>query len=58
MRYWLPALAGCICLLLASLVSSLVTFVLVMVALGFFLDAATSLFAAAGGTGNMTDHRQ
>ena len=58
MRYWLPLAAAAICLVVASRVSTLIAFVLVMAAFGFVLDVSTKLFANSGKTGGLGNHRQ
>jgi uncharacterized membrane protein len=58
-RYWIPALAAVVCLVVASVVASpLIGFVLVIAALGFVLDASTKWFETARKAGGLGDHRQ
>jgi hypothetical protein len=57
-RYWLPSLAAVICLIVASMASPLIGFVLVIAALGFVLDATTKWFETARKAGGLGDHRQ
>ena len=58
MRYWLPLVAAAVCLIAASMASTIVGFVLVFVAFGFVLDVGTKLFENTGKTGGIGDHRQ
>ena len=58
MRYGLPLFAAAICLIVASMVSTIVGFVLVIAAFGFVLDAGTKLFENTAKTGGLGDHRQ
>ena len=58
MRYWLPALAAVVCLVVASMVPAVIGFVLLIAAFGFVLDVSTKLFENAGKTGGLGDHRQ
>ena len=58
MRYWLPLVAAAVCLIIASMASTIVGFVLVFVAFGFALDVGTKLFENTGKTGGLGDHRQ
>jgi hypothetical protein len=57
-RYWLPLAAAAVCLIVASMVSPIVGFVLVIAAFGFVIDVSTKLFENAGKTGGLGDHRQ
>lgn len=57
-RYWLPLVAGCICLVVALFVGPVAAWILFMVAFGLILDGVTALWERAGGTGNMTTYRQ
>jgi hypothetical protein len=57
-RYWLPLVAAAICLIVGSMASPIVGFVLVIAAFGFVLDFSTKLFENAGKTGGLGDHRQ
>jgi hypothetical protein len=57
-RYWLPTVAALACLVAATLLPTLVSFVLIIVAFGFILDVSTKLFENAGKTGGLGDHRQ
>lgn len=57
-RYWLPLLAGLLCLIAASWTSPIVTYVLVIASFALLFDGATALFARAGGTGGMREYKQ
>jgi hypothetical protein len=57
-RYWLPLVAAAVCLIVASMASTIVGFVLVIAAFGFVLDVGTKLFENVGKTGGLGDHRQ
>ena len=58
MRYWLPLVAALGCLDVASKVSAIVGFVLIVVAFGLVIEVSTKLFENAGKTGGLHDHRQ
>jgi hypothetical protein len=58
MRFWLPLVAAGACLIASQLVSAQVGWVLIIAAFGLGLDGATAMFARAGGTGSLWDHRQ
>ena len=58
MRYWLPLLAALVCLYVATKVSPIVGFVLIVLAFGLVLEVSTKLFEQAGKTGSIHDHRQ
>jgi hypothetical protein len=57
-RYWLPTVAALACLVLSTMVSPLISFVLIIAAFGFVLDVSTKLFENAGKTGGLGSHRQ
>lgn len=57
-RYWLPLAAAAGCLIAASLVGTVAGLILLVLAFGLVLDAATALWQRAGGTGNVTTHKQ
>jgi UPF0716 family protein affecting phage T7 exclusion len=57
-RYWLPLVAAAICLIVGSMASTIVGFVLLIAAFGFVLDVGTKLFENSGRTGGLGDHRQ
>jgi hypothetical protein len=57
-RYLIPLIVAVACFLVAPHVPPVAMFVLVMVALGLVMDAATSLWARASRTGSMHDYRQ
>ena len=57
-RYWLPLVASLVCLIVLPWVGPIAAWLLIILAFGLFLDAATAMFAKAGGTGSLHDHRQ
>ena len=57
-RYWGPLVAGSLCLVVALFTGPLVAWILIMVAFGLLLDGLTAMWERAGGTGNLTTHRQ
>jgi hypothetical protein len=57
-RYWLPLLAGLLCLVVATFVSAAVAWLLIIASFGLILDGATAMWEKAGSTGNLTTHRQ
>jgi hypothetical protein len=54
-RIWIPFALAALCLVAASFVGSVLTWVLLLGALGLVLDGATKWFS---GTGHLEDHRQ
>jgi ABC-type nitrate/sulfonate/bicarbonate transport system permease component len=57
-RYWLPLVAGCACLIVATQVDAVVAWVLMIAAFGLVLDACTAMFERAGRTGSIYDNKQ
>jgi hypothetical protein len=57
-RYWAPLLGGFMCLIAVLFVGAILGWLLIYVAFGLLLDGATAMFERAGGTGNLTTHRQ
>ena len=57
-RYWVPLVAGFICLTAALFVGAIVAWLLIILAFGLLLDGATAMWERAGSTGNLTTHRQ
>jgi hypothetical protein len=57
-RYWAPLLGGVACLVAVLFVGAIAGWLLIITAFGLLLDGATALFERAGGTGNITTHRQ
>jgi Mg2+/citrate symporter len=57
-RYWLPLLAALVCLIVATKVSPIVSFVLIIAAFGLVIEVSTKLFEQSGRGGRLTDHRQ
>jgi uncharacterized protein YqgC (DUF456 family) len=57
-RYWLPLLAACVCLVVATRVPAIASFVLIIAAFALVIDVSTKLFEQAGKAGRLTDHRQ
>jgi hypothetical protein len=54
-RIWIPFALAALCLLGATWAGSVLTWVLLLAALGFVVDGATKWFS---GTGHLEDHRQ
>ena len=54
-RIWIPFALAALCLLAASFVGPVLTWVLLLTALGLVLDGATKWFS---GTGHLEDHHQ
>ena len=54
-RIWLPFAAAALCLAGTQFAGPVVTWVLLLVAMGLILDGATLLFSRSGG---LTQHRQ
>jgi len=57
-RYWLPLVGGLICLIVGLFVGPVLAWLLLTLAFGLLLDGSTAMFARAGGTGNLSNHRQ
>ena len=57
-RYWGPLLAGFVCLVAATFVGAVLSWLLMLAAFALILDGATAMWERAGGTGNLTTHRQ
>ena len=57
-RYWLPLLAGVICVVIAGYVGPIAAWILLIASFGFLLEGATAMWEHAGGTGNLWTHRQ
>jgi hypothetical protein len=57
-RYWVPLLAGLMCLIAVLFVGAILGWLLIILAFGLLLDGATAMFERAGGTGNLTTYRQ
>jgi hypothetical protein len=54
-RIWIPFALAALCLVAATWAGSVLTWVLLLAALGLVLDGATKWFS---GTGHLEDHRQ
>jgi hypothetical protein len=54
-RIWIPFALAALCLVATSFVGSVLTWILLLAALGLVLDGATKWFS---GTGRLEDHRQ
>jgi hypothetical protein len=54
-RIWIPFALAALCLIAAMWVGSVLTWVLLLAALGLVMDGATKWFS---GTGHLEDHRQ
>jgi hypothetical protein len=57
-RYWLPLVAALGLLVVATKVSAIVGFVLIVAAFGLVIEVSTKLFEQSGRGGRLTDHRQ
>jgi hypothetical protein len=58
MRYWAPLLAGLLCVIATAFVGTVLTWLLLLLSFGLILVGATAWWERAGGTGNLTTHRQ
>lgn len=57
-RYWVPLLAGFLCLVVALFVGAIAAWLLIMTSFGLLLDGSTAMWERAGGTGNLSTYRQ
>jgi hypothetical protein len=57
-RYWLPLIAALGCLIFATRVSAIVSYVLIIAAFALVLEVSTKLFEQSGRGGRLTDHKQ
>jgi len=57
-RYWLPLVAGFICMVAAQFVGAILAWILMMLTFGLLLNGTTAMWERAGSTGNLTTHRQ
>jgi Mg2+/citrate symporter len=57
-RYWLPLIAALGCLIVATRVSPIVSYVLIIAAFALVLEVSTKLFEQSGRGGRLTDHKQ
>jgi hypothetical protein len=57
-RFWVPLVAAVLCLAATFFVGPILVWLLLMLAFGLILDAVTAMWERAGGTGNLTTHRQ
>ena len=55
LRIWLPFVAAALCLAATQWAGAVVTWVLLLVAIGLLVDGATLLFSRSG---SLTQHRQ
>ena len=55
MRIWLPFVAAALCLVATTWAGAILTWVLLVAAIGLILDGATLLWSRSGG---LTQHRQ
>ena len=58
MRYWLPLAAALLLMIVSTMFSPIIGFVLIIAAFGLVIEVSTKLFENAGKTGSLTDHRQ
>ena len=54
-RVWLPFAVAALCLVAATWAGPILTWILLIAAIGFILDGATLLWSRSGG---LTQHRQ
>ena len=57
-RYWVPLVAGFVCLLVSMSVGAVASWLLIVLGFGLLLDGCTAMWERAGGTGNLTTYRQ
>jgi hypothetical protein len=57
-RFWLPLAAAFVLLYVATMVSAIVSFVLIVAAFGLVIEVSTKMFENAGKTGGLHNHRQ
>jgi hypothetical protein len=57
-RFWVPLVAGLLCLIVALFVGVIAAWLLLMLGFGLLLDGVTAMWERAGGTGNLTTYRQ
>ena len=57
-RYWLPLVAGFVCVVVSLFVGPIASWLLLLAAFGLLLDGGTAMWERAGGTGNLTTYRQ
>ena len=57
-RYWLPFVAGFVCLIAVQSVGAILGWILFIAGFGFIIDGATKLWEKAGSTGNLTTYKQ
>jgi hypothetical protein len=57
-RYWLPLVAGLLCLVVGLFVGSIVAWLLLFAAMGLILDGLTATWERARRGGNLTTHDQ
>jgi hypothetical protein len=57
-RYWLPLVAAFVLLAVATKVSAIIAFVLVIAAFGLVIEVSTKMFENTGKTGGIHNHRQ
>ena len=57
-RYWLPLVAGFVCLVVSTSVGAIASWLLIVVGFGLLLDGCTAMWERAGGIGNLTTYRQ
>ena len=58
LRYWFSIGGALACLVIALFLPAIPALVLLIVALGLLVDGGTGMFARAGGTGGVSNHRQ
>ena len=58
MRYWLPLVMVFVLLILATKVSAIIAFVLIIVAFGLVIEVSTKMIEQSGKSGGLHNHRQ
>lgn len=57
-RYWLPLVAGFVCVIVSTFVGPIAAWLLIIAGFGLLLDGGTAMWERAGSTGNLTTYRQ
>ena len=57
-RYWVPLVAGFLCLVGVGFVGALVGWLLIFAGFGLIFDGATAMLARAARAGGLPEHRQ
>lgn len=57
-RYWVPLVAGFLCLVAVGFVGPIAGWLLIFAGFGLILDGGTAMLARAARAGGLPDHRQ